>query len=74
MRHTIQSFCSTSLLYPYIDSYSTPPYAVFFLKEGKSHGTEAVGVFLDSNGKDQEGLHVSDQAVFIPYKPYPVIA
>lgn len=63
MRHTIQSFCSTPILYP-LDRFLF--HAVSFL-EGRSHETEE-GVFVDSSGKDQGGIHISNQAAFISYQ------
>lgn len=37
-----------------------------------SHRTEAVDIFVDSGGKDQGRIHISNQTAFISYNPYPV--
>lgn len=41
-------------------------HAVSFLEEDRSHETEE-GVFVDSSGKDQGWIHISNQAAFIYY-------
>lgn len=38
------------------------PNAFYFLGEGSSWGTEAIGIYADSGNRHKEEIHVSNQA------------